>query len=203
MDEPGSSTVRRRGRPLDPRLEQALRHAVQDELAAHGWRAATIERIAARAGVARTTIYRRYGSLPHVLLLVMDDIYAQVPVADTGTLRGDILSIMRDIVAVWSNPAHVRYLAALIAAQHDNAAFAHAYQAQLQQRRAQTEIIVARAVKRGELPADTDRDLLLDLLDGIVLERVLVRRRPLGDDFPETLADHVLTGFNVRSATTT
>ena len=102
-----------------------------------------------------------------VLLLVMDAICAQVPVADTGSLRGDIVAIMRDIAAVWKDPAHVRYLAALVAAQHDDAAFAQAYQRQLRQRRAETEVIVTRAVKRGELAPDTNRDLLLDLLDGI------------------------------------
>jgi len=172
-----------------------LRRAVQDVLAEHGWRSTTIERIAERAGVARTTIYRRHGSVHGVLLLLMGDIYAQVPVPDTGSLRSDLVALMRDVAAVWRDPAHVHYLSALVAGQHENADLALAYHQQFEHRRAATSTIVARAVERGDLAPDADGDLLLDLLAGIVAQRVLLRRLPLLDDFPETIVDQVLTGF--------
>lgn len=88
----------------------------------------------------------------------------------------------------------MRYLAALIAAQHESVVFAQAYQEQLAQRRAATSAIVDRAAERGELAPDADRE---QLLDGIVLEWLLVRRRPLADDFPERLVDQLLGGFGV------
>ncbi len=58
------------------------------------------DRRADRAGVARMTVYRRHGSVHRVLLLLMGDIYAEVPVPDTGSIRGDLLVLMHDIVAV-------------------------------------------------------------------------------------------------------
>ncbi len=195
------SAPRRPGRPPDPTLEPALRQAIQDVLAEHGWRGTTVERIAQRAGVARTTVYRRHGSVHGALLLLMDDIYAHVPVADTGSLRGDLVALMREIVIVWRDPANVEYLGALVAAQHENADLGLAYRQQLEDRRAATSVIVTRAVKRGELAADADGDLLLDLLSGVVLQRVLLRRLPLADDFPETIIDQLLAGFAPAAVT--
>lgn len=189
------SAPRRPGRPPDPTLDPALRQAVQEVLAEHGWRGTTVERVAERAGVARTTVYRRHGSVHGVMLLLMDGIYAQAPVPDTGSLRSDLVILMREIVVIWRDPAHVQYLSALVAAQHENADLALAYQQQFEQRRAATSAIVTRAVARGDLAPDADGDLLLDLLAGIIAQRVLLRRRPLGDDFPEMIVDQLLAGF--------
>jgi len=86
-------------------------------------------------------------------------------------------------------------LSALVAAQHENADLALAYQQQFEQRRAATSAIVARAVERGDRAPDADGDLLLDLLAGIVAQRVLLRRLPLHDDFPEMIVDQLLAGF--------
>ncbi len=189
------SAPRGRGRPPDPTLDAALRQAVHDELTEHGWRGTTIERVAERAGVARTTVYRRHGSMHGVLLLVMGDIYAQLPVPDTGSLRDDLVILMRQIVTLWRDPAHVRYLSGLTAAKHENVELARADSQQFEQRRVDTSAIVARAVQRGELAPDADGDLLLDLLAGIVAQRVLLRCLPMPDDFPETIVDQLLAGF--------
>jgi len=164
-------------------------------LAEHGWRGTTIERVAQRAGIARTTVYRRHGSVHGVMLLLMGDIYAQVPVPDSGSLRSDLVTLMRDVAAVWRDPAHVQYLSALVAAQHENADLARAYYQQFEHRRAATSTIITRAIERGEMPPDADGDLLLDLLAGIIAQRVLLRRLPLRDDFPETIVDQLLAGF--------
>ncbi len=189
------SAPRRPGRPPDPSLDPALRQAVQEVLAEHGWRGTTVERVAERAGVARTTVYRRHGSVHGVMLLLMDGIYAQAPVPDTGSLRSDLVTLMREIVAIWRDPAHVQYLSALVAAQHENADLALAYQQQFEERRAATSAIVTRAVERGDLAPGADGDLLLDLLAGIIAQRVLLRRLPLRDDFPEMIVDQLLGGF--------
>ncbi len=89
----------------------------------------------------------------------------------------------------------MQYLSALVAAQHENADLALAYHQQFERRRAATSAIVTRAVERGDLAPDADGDLLLDLLAGIVAQRVLLRRLPLHDDFPEMIVDQLLVGF--------
>lgn len=185
----------RRGRPADPKLDDALRRAAHEVLAEQGWHGMSIESVALRAGVARTTVYRRHGSLHGLLLLMMGDIYEQVPVADTGSLRGDLRDLMRGVTRVWDDPAHVNFLAALVAAQEGSAELAEAYHQQFAIRRAATSQIVTRAKERGELDADVDADLLLDLLGGLVAHRVLLLRVGLSFETAETAVDLLLRGF--------
>jgi AcrR family transcriptional regulator len=184
-----------RGRPADPAIDGALRRAALEVLAERGWRGVTIDQIATRAGVARTTVYRRHGSLHGILLMLMGDIYAQVPVPDTGNVETDLIALMRDVAAVWRDPDHVHYLSALVAAQHEDQGLADAYHAQFRHRRDATTAIVTRAITRGELPPDTDADLLLDFLAGIVAQRILLRRDSLEQTFPETVVTQLLRGF--------
>jgi AcrR family transcriptional regulator len=184
-----------RGRPADPAIDEQLRRATLEVLAEDGWRGVTIDRIAARAGIARSTIYRRHGSLHGLLLMLMGDIYTQVPVPDTGDVRSDLVALMRDVADVWHDPRHVHYLSALVAAQHEDRHLADAYRAQFRHRRSQTTTIIDRAITRGQLPADTDAELLLDFLAGIVAQRILLAREPLSPEFPETVVTHLLHGF--------
>ena len=81
-----------RGRPADRTIDDRLRRATLETLAENGWRGVTIDRIAARAGIARSTIYRRHGSLHGLLLMLMGDIYTQVPVPDTGDVQSDLVA---------------------------------------------------------------------------------------------------------------
>jgi AcrR family transcriptional regulator len=185
----------RRGRPADPDLDDALRRAAGEVLAERGWHAMTIERVAERAGVARTTIYRRHGSLHGVLLLMMGDIYADVPVPDSGSVRGDLVELMLGVVRVWRDPAHVDYIAALIAAQRSDADLAAAYFAQFRARREQTIEMIVRGIRRGELPPDCDGELLLDLLSGIVVQRVVLTDAVLPDAFAAEVVGALLDGF--------
>ncbi len=180
-------------------MERDVRAAVSAELAEHGWRGVSVERVAARAGVARTTIYRRYGSAEGLLLLMMGDIYARVPVADTGSLREDLIALMRGVERVWRAPEHAAYLAAIIAATHVDPGLARAYAEQFAQRRNATSMIVIRAKERGELHADSDGDLLLDLLAGIAAQRVLLRQMPLGRQLATHVVDALLVGFLPRT----
>ena len=126
---------------------------------------------------------------------MMGDIYEQVPVADTGSLRGDLVALMDDVVRVWQDPAHVRFLAALVSAQHEDERLGAAYRAQFAERRAATAVIVQRAAGRGELATPGDGDLLLDLLAGVVAQVVLLRREPLPDGFGARVVDALLAGF--------
>ncbi|SHH20092.1 transcriptional regulator, TetR family [Jatrophihabitans endophyticus] len=184
-----------RGRPADPTLDATVRDAAAAELAERGWHGMSVERLAARAGVARTTVYRRYGSLHGVLLLMMGDIYADVPVPDTGSVRDDLVALMLDVVRAWRDPARVDYLAALAAAQRSDADLAAAYDAQFRTRRRATIVMVHRGVERGELPAGCDGELLLDLLSGVVAQRVVLNGAVLPDSFAAEVVDAVLGGF--------
>lgn len=148
-------------------------------IAESGWRGLTFDSVATHAGVARTTLYRRHGSVNGLMLAVMDGIYTEAPVLDTGSLRGDLTALMDDVRRIWSMPRNRSYLAALVAALDEDERIAAAYIQQLTHRRLATSMIFDRAIIRGEIRDDANPDLVLDVLAGFTAQRVLFRREPL------------------------
>lgn len=185
----------RRGRPIDPYVDEALRTATLDVISRAGWRGATIERIAERAGVARTTIYRRHGSVHGVMLLLLDQMYSQGAIPDTGSLREDLIVLMRRRASSWRNPQFVDFVCAMGAAQRENAECAAAYRDEMATRRRNTMQVVRRAVERGELAEGVDGDTMLDLLSGVFAQRNIVRSDAVTDAEVPPIVDAVLAGF--------
>ncbi|MBE7189547.1 TetR/AcrR family transcriptional regulator [Jatrophihabitans endophyticus] len=190
----------RRGRPADPYVDEALRTAALDVISRSGWRGATVERIAERAGVARTTIYRRHGSVHGVMLLVLDHVYSRAPVPDTGLLRDDLIELVRRTAAFWRNPQFKDFVCAMGAAQREDPSCTTAYLAQMAARRTNTMTIVERAVERGELPSDVDGRLLLDLLFGLFSQRFILSCDGVDDDDVPAIVDTVVAGFTAVGA---
>jgi AcrR family transcriptional regulator len=146
---PGGRTARTRA---------AVAAALQEELLEVGYGGTTIDRIARRAGVAKTTVYRRWGSVGQLVI----DVFAeaarvQIPVPDTGSLEGDLRELARSAVAVLLHPRSRAIFDVVVReAVHDPAARA-ALTGFFEGRVANAAPIVERAVSRGEIPAGTDR----------------------------------------------
>ncbi|MEU9126277.1 TetR/AcrR family transcriptional regulator [Streptomyces sp. NPDC048506] len=178
---PGGRTARIRTQVLD---------AVLAELGEHGYDGLTTDSVAARAGVHRTTVYRRWGDVGGLLADVLDaasDDDWQPP--DTGSLEGDLAALNQEIqTALTAQPPIV---VALIAASFRSEKAAHAQQRLWEDRYARCEIIVSRAVRRGELPPHTDaRRLLLAATAPLYHQLVLLRTPP----------DPQLPGHTARTA---
>ncbi|WP_432095871.1 TetR/AcrR family transcriptional regulator [Streptomyces sp. bgisy100] len=166
---PGGRTARIRTQVLDAALA---------ELGEHGFDGLTVEAVAARAGVHRTTVYRRWrdvgGLLADVLDAASDDDW-QPP--DTGSLEGDLTALNQEIhTALTAQPPIV---AALIAASFRSEEAAQAQQRLWEDRYTRCEVTVDRAVRRGELPPRTDaRRLLLAATAPLYHQLVLLRTPP-------------------------
>ncbi|MFE7812658.1 TetR/AcrR family transcriptional regulator [Streptomyces sp. NPDC057433] len=166
---PGGRTARTRTQVLD---------AVRAELGEHGYDGLSMDAVAARAGVHRTTVYRRWGDVGGLLADVLDaasDDDWQPP--DTGSLEGDLAALNQEIqAALMAQPPIV---AALIAASFRSEEAAHAQQRLWEDRYTRCEIIVSRAVRRGELPPHTDaRRLLIAATAPLYHQVVLLRAHP-------------------------
>jgi AcrR family transcriptional regulator len=166
---PGGRTARVRMQVLD---------AVLAELGEHGYDELTMEAVATRAGVHRATVYRRWsdvgGLLADVLDAASDDDW-QPP--DTGSLEGDLAALNQEIQAAMT--AQPSIMAALIAASFRSEKAAHAQRRLWEDRYARCEIVVGRAVRRGELPPYTDaRRLLIAATAPLYHQLVLLRTPP-------------------------
>ncbi|MGE5134166.1 MAG: TetR/AcrR family transcriptional regulator [Gemmatimonadota bacterium] len=197
---PGSGAPARRGRPRSEEADRAILRAATEVLAEQGLGGMSIEEVAARAGVGKATIYRRWPSRGALALdAFRAEFKEQQPLPDTGTLRGDLLAALRSWVRAVTGTRAGRMLAGLIAEAQADPALAVAWREQVVERlREQHAIMLRRAIGRGEIPAGTDLDVALDMLYGAAYHRLLHGHRPLTDSFVRTVVDLLVAGLTAQ-----
>jgi AcrR family transcriptional regulator len=188
----------RRGRPRSEKARVAILEAAAELLLARGLSAVSMDAVAERAGVSKATIYRWW---PTKETLALDALYnewaaVQPPARDTGSLRGDLLSLLRPWVRLAASRPYGRVIAALVTEAQTDPAFAAEYRARfVEPRRDQARAVFRRAIERGEIPADIKIEVALDLLYGPVYHRLLHGHAPLNDRFVTDIVDTALGGI--------
>ncbi|WP_431969823.1 TetR/AcrR family transcriptional regulator [Nocardia sp. bgisy134] len=175
------------------RVREAVLAATLDQVAEHGIEGLTIGDVAARAGVAETTIYRRWGTRTALIAEAVTELAAVGnPAPDTGTLRGDLQQLAEQISHLISRPGIARLLGTTIALSTDPdvAAARHSF---WNERFERTAHVIRRAVDRGELPDDADPREFLETLSAPLYFRLLVGDSPLDGAFIARCIDHTLT----------
>ena len=188
----------RGGRRPDPAVDSAVREAVLHLLFERGFDL-TFDDVAARAGVGRSTVFRRYPTKRDLIL----DGFAQLTVEqvgapDTGSIRDDLLAIVGTVMRVFSEPRLRGLIRRAIGEACRDPAFTDVFRGVLDRRLRLIATVFGRAVERGELPPSTDAALVADLLSGIIVIR-LSTDTPLPDpDEVAALVDGLLSGFARR-----
>ncbi|WP_405434540.1 TetR/AcrR family transcriptional regulator [Micromonospora sp. NBC_00617] len=180
-------------------ITTAIRHALMQELAAVGYGRLSIEAVARRAGVSKTAIYRRWSSKPELVLEIVSSAAGQgVPLPDTGDLRGDLEILFMIMARALRHPLAAQIIPDLLAEAARNPQIAQMLEQVL--RTNQRDIagqLVGRAITRGQLGPNIDRDLAVDLIVGPLYWRLAVTRVPLSvEDLPR-LATVVATALEV------
>jgi AcrR family transcriptional regulator len=154
----------------------------------------SIEEVASRAGVGKATIYRRWASRGALALdAFLTEFRSQQPLPDTGTLHGDLLAALRAWIRSVTRTSAGPTLAGLIAEAQRDPELAAAWRERVIERlRSQHRIMLDRAVERGEISADTDYEVVLDLIFGAAYHRLLQGHQPLTDKFARQVVDLVV-----------
>ena len=174
---PGGS--RRPGRPRSQSAQRAILDAALDLLAAEGFERMSIEAVAARAGVGKTTIYRWWTSKDDLVIDAMENLIADVQPPDTGSVRGDLVELILQIERVMTSTRAGEVFPRMVAEVAAASPLGVAYLEQvIAPRFAIVESILARGVRRGELKAGLDLELARDLLVGPIVFAKLTRRLP-------------------------
>ena len=174
------------------RARRAVLDAADDLLVEKGFAGVTIEGIAARAGVAKQTIYRWWNSKTDILLDTFTGDAAQhLAPAGQDDLRG-YLHALAEFLTTTDSGAVLRAL--IGQAQHDPDLAATFRARFLDDQRVRDRNLVHRARERGELPADLDLDLAVDELVGPIYYRVLVTGQPVDRAFTDRLVDRFAAG---------
>jgi AcrR family transcriptional regulator len=192
-----TKTATRRTGGRSARVRAAVLKATFEELADVGYGEFSFERVAERAGVHKTTVYRRWEDKESLILDAMLERGLEVvPIPDTGSLRSDLLEFGKAIVANVSDPgveATMRAVASIGDRSSPLAEASHRF------RRARLELaspIVERAIARGEISPDADPELLLEAIGAPIYFRLLLSDGRLDDAFVERLAELVAEGVN-------
>ncbi len=187
-----------RGRPRSEKARKAILEAAAELLLDRGLAAVSMDAVADRAGVSKATIYRWW---PTKETLALDALYTQWAAAapaprDTGTLRGDLLELLRPWIRLVRTGPHARVIAALLTEAQTDPVFRAEYQRHvIEPRRDQARDIFARAAARGEIPDGLDLEVALDLIYGPLYLRLLQGHAPLDDAFVQTAVDLALGGI--------
>lgn len=190
-------SARRPGRPRSAEshaaiLRAALALAIEDGLAGM-----TIEAVAARAGVGKTTIYRRWSNKHELMAAAVRFIAHDLQAPDTGSLRGDYLALTRAALASLA-PGALKLMPRLVLeAADDPELFAVCREVLIDPRRAALRAIIERAIARGEARADVDLDVAIDVLIGPMIYRALISRADPAalEGLPESLFELVSHGL--------
>ncbi|GAA3467603.1 TetR/AcrR family transcriptional regulator [Nonomuraea roseola] len=194
-----SSFPSSRGRPRDPRSHEAIVSAATELVVEVGYAATSIGAVAARAGVGKDTVYRRWRGKPELVFEAVFTTTDDVPAPDTGTLAGDLTALLRGLVEEFHAPAAAAALPGLLADfAADPVLKARIRSDFLAPSKERLLIVFERAVARGEIAADTPVDLVLDTLAGAVFFHVgLVGEHP-GRQLAGRLAAVIAKGIEIR-----
>jgi TetR/AcrR family transcriptional regulator of autoinduction and epiphytic fitness len=183
------------GADEDPRIERSRRvilEAVVEELGAVGYGALTIEAVAARAGVAKSTIYRHWAGKLALVEDAFRTLKAQALVPEAGTLRERVIGFLDQVACIVEESTYSACMPALIeAAERDPQVRAFHCQFSTERRAVLADVLRA-AVTSGELPKGTDPELLTDALIGPIVMRRLMFFEPFDPKRVPALVDQVL-----------
>jgi AcrR family transcriptional regulator len=177
-DGPRTAAVdetRKPGRPRDARADRAILEATLDLVGETVLAGLTVDAVAARAGVSKATIYRRWDSKEALVLAAWHECGAQLPAPDTGSLRGDLEQLCGAIRDGIGTGVMKHVFPQMLAAARINKELGEDFDRFLHDRRRPMREVLRRARERGELAPDADLELIHDLLVGPITYRVLVK----------------------------
>jgi AcrR family transcriptional regulator len=194
--ETRQSAARSIGRPRDERAGRAILSAALELMATDGVYELRMDDVAARAGVGKATIYRRYRSKEELVGAAVSTLVSEIEIPDTGSTREDLLALMRGAVRVYSHDLEAGLMPGLVNAMRRDPELAQSVrEGFLASRRATLTVVLDRAVARGDLRPDLDVELALDVLGGPLFYRLLITGGPIDDALAEGVAELILRGF--------
>ncbi|RKT82394.1 DNA-binding transcriptional regulator, AcrR family [Saccharopolyspora antimicrobica] len=170
-----------------PKVRAVVHAATLAELIEKGYAALTVDNVAQRAGVHKTTVYRRWADRESLVVdALAEHVAADIPVPDTGAVDTDLRELARSLVGTMTSPSGQAILAAMFSDAVRLPEIADARTRVFDDRFRRAEPVITRAIERGDLPADTDPEEVLRALVAPIYFRLLISAEPVD----EATADH-------------
>ena len=188
------------GRPRKPETDAAILDAALTVFGEVGYEGMTVEAVAARAGVGKATIYRRWSSKDDLIIAAIQEVLIPVEVPNIGEVRKTLISIVRGAVTFMKTSVAGVIFPRMAAEVAGQTPLGKRYvESVIGPRRAMVRTVLSRGVVEGALRPDLDIHLLADILVGpIVLRKILRELDASSDDLPDRLVEALLDGWVVR-----
>ena len=192
--------ARRPGRPRSEQAEQAIIEATLDLFAEKGFEGVCVELVAARAGVGKATIYRRWPNKEELLLAAFGSLKSPLPEPKGVSIRDDLLAMVEVMCADKADPRKARRYALLLGEGEKYPRLMARYkETVVEPRREVMRAVIRRGVETGDLRPDTDVEIAMLQLTGAIMAQEKSQAAMLDDDFAARLVDGLLLGLSTRA----
>ncbi|MBC2905062.1 TetR/AcrR family transcriptional regulator [Streptomyces cupreus] len=196
------------GRPRSAAADAAILAATREALVELGWSKLTLSDVAVRAGVAKTTLYRRWSGKNELVVDAVAELFDELELPDRGTLGADIEGVVLQFAAILARPEAKSGLMAVVAESTRDEALRERIRASIVDR--QKRLVLegrSRAEARGELPPSADPteasrtvDLIFDVVAGAVVHRCLVSAEPADEEWVRSFTKVLVAGLAAAAA---
>ncbi|MFC4504163.1 MULTISPECIES: TetR/AcrR family transcriptional regulator [Streptomyces] len=193
----------RTGRPRSAAADAAILAATREALVELGWSKLTLGDVATRAGVAKTTLYRRWAGKNELVVDAVAELFDELELPDRGSLAADIEGVVLQFAAILARPEARSGLMAVVSESTRDDALRERIRTSVVD--PQKDLVLegrARAQARGELPPETDpeeaartADLIFDVVAGAVVHRTLVSAEPADEEWVRGFTRVLLLGL--------
>jgi AcrR family transcriptional regulator len=195
----GPASGRRPGRPRSEKAEHAIIEATLDLFAEHGADGVCVEAIAAKAGVGKATVYRRWHGKEDLLLDALGSLKSPLPEPRGESVRADLVSLLTVMSQDAADPRRTRQYTLLLGEGEKYPRLMARYaQNFIEPRRNIIRSVLRRGIETGELRPDIDVEIAMHTLTGAAMARGKCETIPRTPEFAERIVDSLLLGLAPR-----
>ncbi|MBB6437641.1 TetR/AcrR family transcriptional regulator [Streptomyces candidus] len=203
MPPPATPPHPRTGRPRSAAADAAILVATREALVELGWPKLTMGDVARRAGVAKTTLYRRWAHKSELVVDAVAVLFDELELPDRGSLLEDVQGVVLQFAALLERPETKTALMAVVAESTRDPALRERIRSAIVERQKRLVLLGReRAQARGELPyeespvqAARDADLIFDVIAGAVVHRALVSAEPVDEAWARSFTSLLVSGL--------
>uniref|UniRef100_A0AAU2VHY5 TetR/AcrR family transcriptional regulator n=1 Tax=Streptomyces sp. NBC_00008 TaxID=2903610 RepID=A0AAU2VHY5_9ACTN len=188
-DEQARTARRGPGRPREERVTRAVLDAVVELVTESGMSALTMDAVAARAGVSKPAMYRRWATKQDLVIAAAESRIGPLDVPDTGDFRAELRAVLTARMEAYRQPGINRLLAGVIGAASESGAGRDAYRDYTARVMSETRHLLERGVARGDVRADVDVPAAATLVAASLVFRMVGEQQLPDEELVDSVVD--------------
>ncbi|WNI27645.1 TetR/AcrR family transcriptional regulator [Streptomyces sp. ITFR-6] len=197
-DEQARTARRGPGRPREERVTRAVLDAVVELVTENGMSALTMDAVAARAGVSKPAMYRRWATKQDLVIAAAESRIGPLDVPDTGDFRAELRAVLTARMEAYRQPGINRLLAGVIGAASESGAGRDAYRDYTARVMSETRHLLERGVARGDVRADVDVPAAATLVAASLVFRMVGEQRLPDEELVDSVVDLIARAVAAR-----